>query len=126
MMLIGALKCSEGLAREAAKRNSLLLYALLATATEQASLIITFTMTSASAVLARIFDGLPRSQEVVGYVLCASNKLVLHVSKVAVDPSHRQRGIAKALVQVSMLPGRPSAVLLLVSRPRALFQIDLA
>jgi ribosomal protein S18 acetylase RimI-like enzyme len=40
------------------------------------------------------------ARQVLGYVLCTSNKVALHVSKVAVDPLHRRKGIATALIQV--------------------------
>lgn len=41
--------------------------------------------------------------QVLGYVLCTSNKLALHVGKVAVDPLHRRKGIATALIQVGAI-----------------------
>ena len=39
-------------------------------------------------------------KQVVGYVVFTANRLALHISKVAVAPSCRRRGIATALVQV--------------------------
>lgn len=43
--------------------------------------------------------------QVVGYLVFTANRLALHISKVAVAPSCRRRGIATALVQV--FPRRP-------------------
>jgi ribosomal protein S18 acetylase RimI-like enzyme len=43
--------------------------------------------------------------QVVGYLVFTASRLALHISKVAVAPSCRRRGIATALVQVFPFDG---------------------
>ena len=40
------------------------------------------------------------STRVLGYIVCTTSSLVLHISKLAVVPEARRRGIASSLLQV--------------------------